>query len=96
MRVAVAVEIAESLLTLKVLKLDNHVRVHLLGSLHELVHELLLDSNARALLAQTKVQRVLEVVLVVGTAVQDDGQSLVGVDTSSSSVQRKLADLKRC
>lgn len=95
-RVAVAVQVAESLFTLKVLKLDNHVRVDLLGGLHELVHELLLDANRGALLAQAKVERILEVVLVVCTAVQDDGQSLVGVDTGGGSVQRKLADLDYC
>lgn len=91
--VAVSVQVVESLLTLEVLELDNHVRVHLLDSSHELIHELLLDGNRGALLAQTQVEGVLQVSLVVGATVENDGQALGRVDTSGGSVQGQLANL---
>lgn len=91
--VPVAVEVVEGLGALKVLELDNHVGVHLLDSIHELVHELLLDAYGDALLAQTQVQGVLEVSLVVGASVENNGQSLFRVDACGGSIQSKLADL---
>ena len=93
--ITVTVEVLESLLTFKVLELDDHVRVDILNSLHELVHELLLDAYGDTLLAKTKVQRVLEVGLVVGTSVDDNGQSLARINASSSSVQGQLANLSQ-
>jgi hypothetical protein len=91
--VAVAVEVVEGLLTLEVLELHHHVRVDVGASLHELVHEGLLLGGRRALGPQAEVQRVPEVGLVVGAAVEDNGQRLLRVDTGGSSVQGQLADL---
>lgn len=93
--VTVAVEVLESLLALEVLELDDHVGVDVLNSLHELVHELLLDAYGNTLLAKTKVQGVLEVGLVVSAGVNDNRQSLARVNASSSSVQGQLANLMR-
>lgn len=50
--VSVTVQVLEGLLGLKVLKLDDHLRVDLLDGRHELVHELLLLLDRRALLTQ--------------------------------------------
>jgi hypothetical protein len=44
-------------------------------------------------LSQTKVERIVQVLLVVGTTVKDDGESLGGVDTGSASVEGELSDL---
>lgn len=93
--VTVSVEVAKGLLRLKVLELHNHVGEDVTDSLHELVHESLLLLVGRALLSQTQVEGVLEVLLIVGTAVEDDGEGLLGVDTSSAGVKSELADLQR-
>lgn len=93
--VAVAVEVVEGLFTLKVLKLDNHVGVDLLDGIHELVHKVLLDALGSTLLADAEVEGVLEVGLVVRASVENNGQSLFGVNTGGGSVQRKLANLQR-
>ena len=94
MGVLIPVEILEGLLSLKVLELDDHVRIHILDSLHELVHKLLLLGRVDALLAQTEVERVLQVGLVVGAAVKYDGQGLLGMDTGGGGVQGELANLE--
>lgn len=91
--IAVPIEVVESLFTFKVLKLHNHVREDFSGSLHELVHELLLLGNRDTLLTKAQVERVLQVGLVGGTAVEDDRERLVRVNTSSSRVQSQLTDL---
>lgn len=91
--VTVSGEVAESLLAVKVLKLNNHVGEDIASSLHKLVHELGLDGVGRTLLSETQVEGVLEVVLVVCTAVQNDGESLVGVDTGGTGVEGELANL---
>ena len=44
-------------------------------------------------MSQTQVEGVLEVLLVVGTAVKNDGEGLGGVDTGSASVESELSDL---
>lgn len=44
-------------------------------------------------MSQTQVEGVLQVLLVVGTAVKDNGKGLGGVDTSSAGVKSKLSDL---
>lgn len=93
--VAVSVEVAKGLLRLEVLELHNHVGEDVTDSLHELVHESLLLLVGGALLSQTQVEGVLQVLLIVGTAVEDDGEGLLGVDTSSAGVKSELADLRR-
>ncbi|KAG7144875.1 hypothetical protein HYQ46_006384 [Verticillium longisporum] len=90
--VAVAVEVVESLLGVEVLKLHNHVGEHLSSSLHELVHERLLRLKRDALVTETEVEGVLEVVLVVGARVENDGQSLGGVDTSGTRLAYRNAN----
>lgn len=85
--VSVTIQVVECLFTLKVFKLDYHVGVHFLHGFHELIHELLLDLERGALLSETQVQGVLQVGFVVGTAVQDNGQSLVRVNACGSRVQ---------
>ena len=91
--VPIPVEVLEGLFGLKVLELDDHVRVDLLDGGHELIHELLLHGGGDTLLAQAQVQGVLQVGLIVGAAVEDDGKRLLGVDTGGGGVQSELADL---
>lgn len=91
--VPVSVQVLECLLTLKVLELHNHVGIHFLHGFHELVHEVLLDGEFWTLLSKTQVQGILEVGLIVGTAVQDNRQRLLGADTCSSGIQSQLANL---
>lgn len=90
--VTVTVEVVESLLGLKVLELHDHIWVDLLGGGHELVGKCLLLSNGWALLAESKVELILQVGLIVGTAVQHDRQGLAGVDTGGRSVKSQLAN----
>ena len=92
--VLIAVKILECLLGLEILKLDDHVGVDILDGFHELIHELLLVGCVHTLMAQTEVQRVLEIGLVVGTTVQDNGEGLLGVDAGGSGIQRELANLE--
>lgn len=73
----------------------HHVGVDLGGSLHELVHEFLLLRHGNALGAQTQVERVLQVGLIRGAAVEDDGQRLLRVDAGRGRVQSQLANLMR-
>lgn len=92
--VAVAVEVVEGLLGLKVLELDGHVGVDLGNSLHELVHEGLLLGNGDTLRADAKVEGVLQVVLVVGSGVEDNGEGVLGVDAGGTGVEGELSDLE--
>jgi len=85
--IPISVQVIESLLALKVLKLHHHVGEDLGGGLHELVHELLLLGNRDALGAQAEVERVLEICLVGGAAVEHNGQRLVRVDAGGRRVQ---------
>lgn len=80
-------------MALEILELNDHVGEDIVNSLHELIHESLLLLEGRALLAQTQVEGVAEIILIVGTAIQDNRESLVGVNTGSASVERQLANL---
>lgn len=60
----VTVQVVEGLLGLKILKLDNHVGVDLLDGVHDLVAEVLLLLDRGTLGAQTKVERVAQVLLL--------------------------------
>ena len=93
--VPVTVKVVEGLLALKVFELHHHVGVDLGGGLHELVHELLLFTHGDALGTKTQVERIPEVVLVGGAAVEHDRQGLLWVDTGCGRVQGELADLVR-
>lgn len=90
--VSVTVQIIEGLFGLEILKLNHHVGIDLLGGCHELVHEILLLLDRRALLPQTHVKLVFEVALVVGATVENNGQGLGGIDACASSVECQLAD----
>jgi len=85
--VPIPVEVVEGLFTLEVFELHNHFREDITGSLHELIHELLLLGHRDTLGAKTQIQRIFQVGLVGGTAIQDDWEGLVGVDTGSRDVQ---------
>lgn len=91
--IAITVEVVEGLLTLEVFKLHNHIWVDFLGSLHELVHEVLLLAHGNALGAQTQVEGILQVRLISSTAVQDNRESLLRVNTGRSCVEGQFADL---
>ena len=91
--ITVSSEVAESLLAVKVLELNNHVGEDIASSLHKLIHELGLDSVRRTLLSKAKVEGIPQILLVVGTAVQNDRESLLGVDTGGAGVERELANL---
>lgn len=93
MRVSITIEILEGLFTFEIFKLDNHVRIYLLYGIHKVVHEFLLDVYGRTLLSKTKIQGILQVGLVVGATVQDDGESLGRVNACGSRVQGQLANL---
>lgn len=84
--VAVAVEESKGLLGLKVLELNEHLGVNLGASSHELIHELLHHLERGSLGTETKVKRIPQVVLIGGTAIQNNWQGLAGVDTGSASV----------
>lgn len=46
-------------------------------------------------MSQAQVEGVLEVLLVVGTTVKDNGEGLGGVDTGRTGVKSELSDLKK-
>lgn len=85
--IAIPVEVIERLLALEILKLHDHVRIDVLGGRHELVHELLLLGNRRPLGTQAEVEGILQVGLVGGSAIQDNGEGLLGVDTGCGGIQ---------
>lgn len=91
----VSIQIVEGLFTIKVLKLDDHVGIYILYGSHEFVHEVLLDIDRNSLLAQTQVERVAEVALIVSARIQDDGQRLGGVNAGSCCVQGQFTDLRQ-
>ena len=91
--ISITIQVVECLFAVEVFKLDNHVGVHFLHRFHKLVHELLLNFYGGTLLSKTQVHGILQVGLIVGTAIQDDGQSLGGMDARGSSVQGQLANL---
>jgi hypothetical protein len=94
--ISVSVQVVEGLFTVEILKLDYHVGVHFFDGLHELVHEVLLILIRNSLLAQTQVERVLQIRLVVGAAVQNDGQGLGRVNACSRRVQSQFTNLQYC
>jgi hypothetical protein len=92
-RVLVLAQQREGRRVAKVLELQQHVVAVLgLGGVHELVHELLELLATDALLAQTDVEGVGQVLLVVGAAVEHDRQAHLGRHTGARRVQRQLAD----
>lgn len=91
--ISITGKVVEGLFGLKVLKLDEHIRVDFLHGLHKLVHKLLHDCRRWALGPQTQVKRVLEVVFICSAGIQDNRKGLLGVDTSRSSVKSELTNL---
>jgi hypothetical protein len=61
-------------------------------SCHQLVEELLLLLRSDLGHSGAHVERVIAERLVVGSQIEGEGQSAVGVDTGASSVQGQLAD----
>lgn len=94
--ISVSVQVVESLFAVEIFKLDYHVGVHFFNGLHEFVHEVLLILVGHSLLAQTQIEGVLQVRLVVCAAVENDGQGLGGVNARSRRIQSKFADLQHC
>lgn len=47
---------------------------------------------SRSLLAQTKVERIRQVVFIVGAKVQDDGEGATWVDASCTNIKLELSD----
>ena len=92
--ISISVQIVEGLFAVKVFELDDHVGIHLLHGIHEFIHECLLLLKGNSPLAQAQVEGILEIGLVVGASIQDDGQSLRGVNTSGRNIQSQFTDLQ--
>lgn len=89
----IPLEIVESFLSLKILKLHNHVWEDIRDSLHELIHKLLCLLIRHTWLAETEIEWIAEVALVASSIVENDWKSVLWWDTGSSSVESKLANL---
>jgi hypothetical protein len=90
----IPLQVLESFLGLEILELDQHVGVHFLHSRHELIHKFKGNLRRDSLLSQTQIQGIAKIMLIRGTAIQDNRKCLLGVDTSCASVQGKFADLQ--
>ena len=77
---------------LEVLVLNDNRGPALGESSHHLVKELALLVGRDLRAAGSKVEGVVDKLLVVGSEIESDGKGLERVDTGASSVQRQLAD----
>jgi hypothetical protein len=82
----------EGVLRRKVFELDQQLGVERGQGLDNGIDkgEELVVTNA--LLAQSEVELILELVLVVGTEVKGDGDGAAGIDTGTSDVELELSD----
>lgn len=88
----VAVQEEESALGAKVLELDDEIGVLFVEGVHDLVEELGVLGIGRPFSAETKVEGILELLLVVGTKIDADGNSSPRVNACSSDIEAELTD----
>lgn len=71
---------------------ESILSVALNDGLHELVDEVIIRLARHSLVLQTDIERIVQELLVVGADVQDDGETLVGLDAGQGSVEGQLPD----
>src|SRR5690242_17965735 len=76
----------------KVLPLKERVRELLFHGLNETIDEIIVFVTGDSFVAPSEVLGIGEALLIVGSHVENDGQSLRGRDASNQSVERELAD----
>ena len=90
--VAVALEQVHGVATRPILEVNAALREHLLHRLDELVDKRIKFRGRRARLAHAQIQRIVQVLLVVGARVEVHGQQVLRRHAGAGGVELQLAD----
>ena len=77
---------------LEVLELDHHIGPAFASGFNEFLHQCVILFAVDSLLLQAKIERVVEVVFVVGAHIKRHRQHVLRVDAGASGVERELAN----
>lgn len=72
--------------------MDICSRVQLSGRLYELIHEIIITLASDSGFSKAEIQIVVEKFFVVGAAIENYGESSVGVDSSTESCEDEFSN----
>lgn len=76
----------------EILKVDVCLRIQLAGGLDKCVDKFVVPLTPDSFLPQTKVERIIQELLVVGAAVQHYWKNTIGMDARTESGQNQLSN----